>query len=993
MNRMTKLYLPLSKKLAVLLLTLITTVAWSQTRTVTGKVTNADDGTALPGVNIIEKGTSNGTVTDSDGGFSLTVKDNATLVFSFVGMATQEIAVGSQTKVDVSMVADLTNLGEVVVVGYQTLRKQDLTGAISQIGANDFNKGVYVSPSELLQGKVAGVLVVGSSGAPGAETSINIRGVNSIRGGNGPLIVIDGIQLDNSMPKGGLNIPGGLGNTPGIDPLSFINPNDIESFSVMKDASATAIYGSRGANGVILITTKKAREGGQIDFAASTGVSTISKRVETMSAGQFRNALDTEGIAVGDFGGSVNAFDKILQTGTVQNYNIGFSTNSERSAHRFSVGYTDQKGIIKESGLKKINAMMKSNYKFFDDRVSVDFILMGANVKQASAPIGNNSSTDGNVISQAMQWNPTRPLYEDGTYLQPSTGGEVNPMALLGAYDDQFKMERIVASVAPTINIMKGLDYKVQLGYDQIRGERGLSVKKFLFISGVPNQGFAYFGTSKFTSQQISQTLTYSKEFGDVKLKTIVGHEFVRNTADLFNVSATGFSSDEIDFVENIQNALPAQTGMSYGAPPDTKLQSFFGQANVNIGAKYILTATLRADGSSKFGTNNRYGIFPSAAFAANLHEFDFVPTSFDLLKLRVGYGKTGNQGIPPGAASEMWGFATGGGTATIQQLNKPNPNLKWEATTTINVGVEFGLFNSRLTGSIEYFDKRAKDFIFQSFIAQPGPAGQFWENIDGEIRNKGVEVSVGGWLIENDNVKLELGTNLTFLQNKFVSGNDATIPTGTLNGKGLSNVTSQLIADGQPVNAFYLRDWTGIDANGFSTYRGFDEIAGVSPRYFVGDPNPNLILGIYSNLTYKKFDATINLNGAMGHQIYNNTANAVLIKGNLIGGSRNTSPDLIGNGEQVSNVSAASSRYLEDGDYIRLANLSVGYNFDFNSNAIKKLRLYVTGQNLAVFTNYSGFDPEVNTDKSFNGVPSNGIEYTPYPRARTFLVGVTASF
>lgn len=996
MNRMTKLYLPLSKKLAVLLLTLTTSVAWSQTRTVTGKVTSADDGTALPGVNIIEKGTSNGTVSDSDGGFSITVNENATLIFSFVGMASQEIIVGNQTNINVHLASDLSNLGEVVVVGYQIVRKQDLTGSVSQVSAKDFNKGIYVSPSELFQGKMAGVLVTGSSGAPGAETSITIRGNNTIRGGNGPLIVIDGVQMDNSQPKQVTNIPGGMGDTPGIDPLSFINPNDIEKIDVLKDASAAAIYGSRGANGVIIITTKKNREAGsRIEFQASAGVSKISHQPDVMNGDQYRQALQTENIAVGDFGSNVDAFDEILQTGSIQNYNLTFATNGDKSSHAFSFGYTDQKGIIRESGLNKLNGMLKSTYNFFDDRVTLDVFLMGSDLQQANAPIGNNSSTDGNIISQALQWNPTRPLYEDGDFLQPNSGGEINPLATLKAYDDQFAMKRLVGSIAPTVSIAKGLDYKLQLGFDDMRGDRQVQIKKLLWFGGAPgnNPGFAYLQQSKFLSTQMSHTLTYNKTLGDLKLTALVGYEFLRQRADIIRMQAQGFSSDQINFVKNIQNALPAQTAIEYIAPPDSKLQSYFGQIFANYNDKYMLTATLRSDGSSKFGSNNRYALFPSFAAATNLHNFDFVPEVFDNLKLRVGYGLTGNQAIPAGAAIESWGYLAGGGEQQIVQLNNANPDLKWESTETINVGIDFGIQNSRFTGTLEYFQRKSRDFIYQVTNASPAPPGFVWKNIDGEIVNSGFEISLNALVVDKADVKVDIGTNITFQDNIFHTSSDGFLTTGALNGKGLSNVTSQVIVDGQPLNVFKLRDWTGIDETGFSTYRGYDDIAGISPFYYVGDPNPNTLLGFYVNATYKKFDASINMNGAFGHQIYNNTANAVFIKGNLIGGGRNTSPDLIGNGESVANVSAASSRYLEDGDFLRLANVSLGYNLTFTDKAVKRVRVYVTGQNLHVFTNYSGFDPEVNTDKSVASVPSRGIEYTPYPRAKTFLVGLSASF
>ncbi|HEY3406499.1 MAG TPA: TonB-dependent receptor plug domain-containing protein, partial [Ohtaekwangia sp.] len=384
---MIKVYLRFCLCVAVLLS--LAAAAQAQSVTVKGKVTSSDDGTTMPGVNIVEKGTSNGTVTDANGEYSLTVSEGATLVFSFVGYTAQQLAVSGKSVIDVSLVSDFTSLSEVMVVGYGTVQKKDLTGSVAKIGAEDFNKGIYLAPAQLLQGRVAGVSVVGSSGAPGAETTIRVRGVGSIRAGNDPLIVVDGVQIEGGSTKATINIPGGIGETPGIDPLSFINPNDIASFDVLKDASATAIYGSRGANGVIMITTKRNSDEPRIDFSASGGVSFLSKKLETMTANQYRDALDTEGLVIGDYGSSADAFDEIIQTGSLQNYNIAFSSAKDKSSQQLSLGYTDQKGIIKESGLKKFNAMLKSDYNFFNDRVKVELLLLGAHVEQASAPIGN----------------------------------------------------------------------------------------------------------------------------------------------------------------------------------------------------------------------------------------------------------------------------------------------------------------------------------------------------------------------------------------------------------------------------------------------------------------------------------------------------------------------------------------------------------------------------------------------------------------------------
>lgn len=990
---MTKLYQPLSKTLVVLLMTLITSVAWAQTRTITGKVTSSDDGMPLPGVNIIEKGTTNGTATDADGQYSLTVKENATLVFTFVGYATQE-ASANQTNLDIVLQSDFTSLNEVVVVGYETVKKKDLVGSVAQVSAADLNKGVYTSPAQLIQGKIAGLAVVSASGAPGAENSIQIRGPGSLRSGSAPLIVVDGIQLDNNSSKQGLNLPGVLGASPGIDPLSFINGADIEQVDVLKDASATAIFGSRGANGVIMITTKKAKPGEvRISFGASTGVSKISKKLDVLDADGYRAALAAEGVTGGDFGSDANAFDEIIRTGTVQNYNLGFSAGSDHSAHRISVGYTDQKGIIKKSGMKKYNAMLNSRYNFLDDRIKLDVLVMGAQIEQQSAPIGNNSPTDGNLISQALQWNPTNPLREDGQFNQPQSAVEVNPLATLNAFDDKFLMSRLIASVAPTIKLAKGLEYKFQFALDHTQGDRYLSQKKWLFVSGNPGLGQAMYNNSKLTTKQFTHQLTYTKDFNKVTLAAIAGYEYQTNRLTGMTVGAVGFTSDDIDFSNNLQDPLATNTFIQSIAPPDANLQSFFGRATVGYDDRFRLVATLRTDGSTKFGTGNKYGVFPAVGFAWNLNEEGFIPEFFEELKLRLGWGETGSQSFPSGLSTKAYSVRQGPDGPILDVLNDGNDKLKWETSRTTNIGIDIGLFNSKLTGSIDYFHKVTDDQLYNTEAILPAATGNQWKNLsDGIIINKGLEVALTGYLIEKSNLTLSISGNATFLKNEFAPEGDVSdfiVDTGTLNGKGLSGETAQRTAKGHPINSFYLPVWQGFDENGESMYE--DGFANIYPKKFVGSPLPKMYYGMTINLNVSKFDAAVSMNGVNGNKIYNNTANAVFVKGNL--GSRNVSPDLIGNGESYANEPAPSTRYLENGGFLRLANVTLGYSPEVKFAAIKTLRLYVTAQNLFVITDYSGFDPEVNTDKSFNGFPSLGIDYTQYPKARTFTIGVNATF
>jgi iron complex outermembrane receptor protein len=875
-----------------------------------------------------------------------------------------------------------------------------MTGAVSQVASKDLNKGVYTSPAQLLQGKIAGLLVVGASGAPGAETSIQIRGVSSMSIGTAPLIVVDGIQLDNQSGKFGFTLPGGLGNAPGIDPFSFLNPSDIDRIDVLKDASALAIYGSRGANGVIMITTKKASEGTvKIDFSASAGVSTISKKLKVLNGDQYKRALDSEGGEPAlDFGDNVNAFDKIIQTGSIQNYNIGLSAGNHGNNHRLSIGYTDQKGIIKKSGMKKYNALLKSNYNFLDDRIKFDVLLMGAHIEQESAPIGNTSSTAGNIISQSLQWNPTKPLYNiDGSFNQPNSSSEINPLAMLAAVDNNFDMNRIIASVAPTVNLAKGLDYRVQIAIDHAESDWNVTQKKLLVVNGVPGPGPGNLGYSHvgITNQQFSHTLSYTKDFDRLEFTVYVGYEYQRNRVTGTILSAQNFSTDDIDFSHNIDNAPAADVHVSSVASPDAKLQSVFGRFQFNYDDRVKLTATLRNDGSSKFSPKYRNALFPAVAIAWSLDKQGFIPESINELKLRLSWGRNGNQNFPTGLSGKSYAFGQGGGSNTIGVAEFGSPDLRWETSETVNVGVDFGLFNSKVTGTLDVYNKKTNDLLFYLDAAQPFVGAKIWSNIkDAYIVNKGIELGLNTYLLEKDKMTLQLGLNMTYRTITFEPKGGARqldIQTGLLNGNGLTDQVTQKSVVGESVNEWFMPVFTGFNESGIATYKPTNPKTG-DGNYLVGSPYPNLLGGITVNFTYGNFDATLGMNGSAGNKIYNNTANALFVKGNLVSG-RNISPDLVGNGEAVGNKLTYSTRYLESGNFIRLSNLSAGYTLKFDSKIMKSLRVYLTAQNLFVITKYTGFDPEVNTNKSVSNVASFGVDYTQYPRARTFVAGITASF
>ncbi len=1004
----------LLKQLMFLSIMLFTGVIFSQT--VSGTVTG-DDG-PLPGVNIIVKGTQTGVASDFDGNYTIdNVGADAILVFSFLGFLDQEVAVNGQSVIDVVLQADAQALDEVVVVGYGTVRKKDVTGAVETLKAKDFNQGVTSSPQQLLQGRVAGVNVTTSSGEPGGATTIRIRGATSIRAGNNPLIVVDGVPLDsrNTSATGG---DGGFGSSTPTNPLDFINPDDIASIDVLKDASAAAIYGSRGANGVILITTKKGYVGkSEVSIVAYTGISKIANRIDVLDGPAYAAALASEGGATAnDFGGNVNAMDAILQTGISQNYSASFSGGNETDVYRVSFGYLDQEGIIKTSGLNKYTANFNNTLKLMDDRIKIDTRLLYNFNQNSRATITDNAGFEGSLIGTALTWNPTLSLRNaDGSIRQGYAGTfdnnqpalSLNPLALLKFNEDITETSRIVGSIAASFEITDGLTYKFMFGVDRSESTQRASSSRQLDINDVRldvasglNGGRAEVNQISLFAKTFEHTLNYTKDFNNnITLDALAGYAYQELTSRGSRALGQNIDLDPgntVDFLGGF-----SERTISSFKEPNAELESFFGRANVSINDKFLLTATIRADGSSKFGTNNQWGYFPSFAAAWRLSEEDFLPEFFNDLKLRGGWGQIGNQEFPAGASQERYaiGFDSNGNT-TASLVNVANPDLKWETTTTFNIGIDFSILNNRLSGAIDYFNKETDDILFQQDVIQPAPATKFWVNLPGTNVNKGVEITLNGTVIEKEDLTFTLSGNISFLNNEFRNFpfEDDAFQTGGINGPGLSNPLSQRIANNQPMNVYKMAIFEGFNSSGEPVYQdgngGLTTEGSMAPKFFVGDANPDVIVGFNANLSYKNWNLNANLNGQYGALIYNNTINASLIKTNLLNG-RNVNGILVGNGETVSSINAVSTRYLESGDFLRLSDLTLGYSFDRDilPKYFTNIRLYVTGQNLFVITPYSGFDPEVNTNKAADGIPSFGIEYQPYPRSRTYSFGVNLTF
>lgn len=975
----------------------------AQNRTVTGKITD-DQGVPLQGVTVSVKGTNTATQTGSDGTFSITAPGDGTLVFTSVGFVTREASIGGRNTLDLSLQTQTAALQEIVVIGYGTARRKDLTGAVATVNEKDFNKGVFSSPDQLIQGKVSGVQLTNNSGQPGGAATIRIRGNATLTGSGNPLFVVDGVPLDNRTARPGLSDVGLGGGNPGVNPLNFLNPADIASIDILKDASATAIYGSRAAYGVVIITTKKGRSGEpKIDFGASTGFSSVMKQIEVLNASEFREALGYYGLSnAADKGGNVDAFDAITRTGLVQNYNVSVSGGLENSRYRFSLGALDQEGVVRKSGIKKYTATLSGQFRFLQSKkLGLDVNIIPSQYLEELAPITNNAGSRGSLIGNALQWNPTEPLTGKNSAGQDTfnvlRGGDlINPLALQEAFDDNSKVTTVLGSLSPYFKFTDWLEYRYLFSINYGTGTRRTSIKPFINLPNIQDRGIGRVGGSEITTLQHTHTVNFNRDIAEaLSLNAVLGYEFLKFTNRGYDMTGYGrlgiggFGDYGLDFTNYLQYSNPSDRQLGSYYDPTSELQSFFARALFNYRDRYMLTATFRRDGSTKFGENNEYGNFPSFGAAWNIAQEDFFPkVSFlNALKIRAGWGKTGNQEIPAGSDVARYSFTSGGG---IAQQTFFNPDLQWQSDRQWNVGADIALLSNRVNVTMDYFNKLTTNLLFPNIAAQPAPPGGVikWENLAGEIENKGFEAAVNANIVQTRNFSWDFGVNATFIKNN-VSGLPASINTGGLSGQGSSGTTIQVIRNGLPINAFFTREFLGIDkATGLASYTDGGDVL-----YYVGDPNPNTLLGLSTTLRFGKLMLNAAMNGAFGHEIYNETLNNVINVGS-INNAKNIARSVFRDPvkESFANPVTASSRFLEKGNYLKMTNATLSYGLGNIGNIFNGVNIYVTGQNLFVITDYSGFDPEVNVDKNIQGVPSVGIEYIPYPSARTITFGVNFS-
>lgn len=981
------------KKLKFLMLALLvgfSTISWAQTE-ITGSVVD-DQNVPLPGANVLIKGTSKGVVTDFDGNFSIEASIGDILEISYIGMTTQQVVVTDNSPLSIILQTDATQLDDVVVVGYGTQKIKDVTGAVKRVTSEDFNKGVVSNAGQLIQGKAAGVNVTSSSGEPGSGQRIIIRGQGTVRQGSGPLFVLDGFPL------------GLAGTGSGGSPLNFINSDDIETIDILKDASATAIYGARGANGVVIITTKKGKAGvSKISLSSSLGISTLARKLDVFSADEFRKQVAAiPGNELIDGGGSTDWQEELTRAAVSQNYNLVLSGGTDKLNYYASLGLQDQEGIVYNSGLKRTSARINITQKLLEDRLKIDY-----NINTTITEQSKNNNVGFNV-------NPTFDAYTpDGEINNPLIWS--NPLLHNKYVDDLYEDRRILFNIAPSFEILKGLTYKLNVGYENRSSDRDEQTRANSERNDLGDLRQTF---GKYRNTLFENYITYTFDIGEHNLSILGGHSYQKTFYRENIWSIDEFPADTgIDPRDN--PGLGGDTNITDHRPEgktyEDELQSFFGRVNYNFKDKYFLDATVRADGSSKFGGNNKYGVFPSFAGSWRIIQEDFMADSpvFSDLKLRAGWGQTGNQEIPGKITKASYSVSNSDQVSYPIDQNGvypvgseytrfANPDIQWEVSTQTNVGLDFGFFNGSLTGTVDYFHKVSDNILLEVVPVDPiSPARTYWTNVpDMTITNKGLEVALDFSKRNPEGFSYGFGGNATFIDNIVEDSPFTIVTTGEASGQGLTNATINGFVSGHPIGSFYMQRFTGIDSDGFSEFMDSDGDGEITEkdRAIVGSALPDLTYNFYVNLAYKRLDFNMNFNGVSGNEIYNHTAMANFYK-TLLSKSNNTTPIAIQYPEEsIINSAAVSTRYIEDGSYLRLNNLTLGYSFDVNSmpwasNWLQELRLSFTGQNLFVITDYSGYDPEVNTDSSIGGIQSFGIDKNAYPKARTYVFGLNVSF
>lgn len=972
------------------LMSLCMTAAFAQSGTVKGKVLD-ELGEPIIGTNVVEKGSTNGTITDVDGNYTLTLNDlsKAVLQFSFIGYNSIEEAVKGRKVVDVKLAPSVVNLGEVVAIGYGTQTRKEITGSVANVSEENFNKGVTRDASDLLQGKVAGLNITSGSGDVTKSSTIRLRGTSTLQNDQGPLIVIDGI-------------PGG--------DMTTVAPSDIESISVLKDASSAAIYGSRAAGGVILITTKRGSGSKtQISYDGYVAMDRLANKPDLMNADEWRAYAKESGqdpSVYDQYGADTDWFDEMTRTGISQNHAISLSGGGSKSNYRASFTYLDRNGIMRDNDMNRYSFRFQFQQRAINDRLRIG-LLGSATLTDARIPYGDNF-----VLAYSML--PVYPVYNpDGSYFtkvnteydqgnpiqnQDLNRKEKNDIYFYGAGDIQFT---VIDGLNVKANLYKSRYSNEFSQYDNSETKQGQS-----------NNGYGLKRNRTWNRNLMEWTADYEKVFGaaeEHKIQAMAGYSWEDNNYSSFTAKNRNFLTNDLG-ANNLQSGIGLKTGDVESNKNSYKLISMFARAHYSFAERYMITATVRRDGSSKFGANHKWGTFPSASAAWGISQESFMKDVkwVNDLKLRVGYGVTGNQdGLQPYKSLELYGaegiYYNDGSWQTAYKINQnANPDLKWESTAMLNVGVDFTLFNSRLNGTIEWYNKKTSDMLYNYEVPTPPFVYNKMQANVGDMTNKGIEIMLNMDILRKKDFSWNMSLNLAHNKNEITKLSSDVYTTSRLYTgdpwlRGGTSVTSHVIEEGRPVGQFYMLICEGIDENGKYIIKDKNNDGQITDddRDYCGDAQPDLTFGWNNTFTWKNWDLGFFFRGSIGQKVFNNPRAAYGNNTFLIGTNALNDPLVY----QLTESSRICSYYIENASFMRLDNMSLGYTFNTKKIGwLDKARVYVAGQNLFVITGYKGVDPEVEifrgeiTDADAGLSP--GIEHRQFfPKSRTFTFGVNLTF
>ncbi len=966
-----------------------TNILLAQEMTITGKVIDADNGEPIPGATVVIKGTTTGTITDFDGNFSVKAQKGNELAFSFVGYKTVTVVIDQQKKLNISLRSETIGVDEVVVIGYGTVKKDDATGSVSAVSSDDFNKGAITSAQELLTGKSAGVVITSAGGAPGSGSTIRIRGGSSLNASNDPLIIVDGVPISNSGVNGDANF------------LSFVNPNDIETFTVLKDASATAIYGSRASNGVILITTKKGKRGKalKINYNGNVSVASAIKYIDVYSADEFRKiALEKKELYNVDTYDKLGSYDtdwqsEIFRTSVSHDHNLNFTGSYKSLPYRVSVGYTNQNGILKNTDMQRFTGSVNLNPTFLDNSLKVNF--------SGKVMYTKNNFGDAGAIGSAINMDPTQPIKDGnkamaGYFQWPTYGanlGTPNPVEQLMAADNKSDVTRFIGNVQINyaLPFLPELKANLNLAGDYAKGEghnnRPVTSPSILVSPSNWGKLNDYSDTRK--NSLLDFYLNYNKKFGKAHALDLTG-----------GYSWQHFQSEGDSYTRSVKDKNhPLLKIEEKDFSTENYLVSFFGRANYTLLDKYLFTATVRYDGSSRFKDDNQWGVFPSFAFAWKINKESFLK-DFDALtnlKLRLGWGITGQQDIgsdyPAQAryilASQGSYYYFNGKYIPTLRPDAYDPNIKWEETTTQNIGIDFGFFKNRITGNVDVYKRETKDLLNTVTI----PSGSNFSNKlltnVGSLENTGIEASLNLMAISKEDMSLELGLNFTYNKNEITKLLLTDDPNyiGVLYGDAFTG-QNQVTRVGQPAYSFFVNKQI-YDSKGNPIEGLYEDISGKGgvvagdneDKYVYQKPVADYLLGFSFRYNYKNLSVSASTRANIGNYVYNAVAaGASYDQIQQIGYWKNM-PKYLDDTKFVKRQ-FTSDYFVENASFFKLDNLTFGYNLD---NVFDKVNAQVsfTVQNVFTITKYKGIDPEVN----------GGIDNNFYPRPRTFMLGLSLNF